>query len=48
VAGEVFDDAGLRLQAISLVERFGEERSRSDTVACVEQVVAEALAKLNG
>jgi glycerate kinase len=46
VAGEVFDDAGLRLQAISLVERFGEERSRSDTVACVEQVVAEALAKL--
>jgi glycerate kinase len=46
VAGEVFDDAGLRLEAISLVERFGEERSRSDTVACVEQVVAEALAKL--
>ncbi|MEY2464972.1 MAG: glycerate 2-kinase [Acidimicrobiaceae bacterium] len=46
VAGEVFDDAGLRLQAVSLVERFGEERSRSDTVACVEQVVAEALAKL--
>jgi glycerate kinase len=48
VAGEVFDDAGLRLQAVSLVERFGEERSRSDTVACVEQVVAEVLAKLNG
>ena len=45
VAGEVFDDAGQRLHAVSLVERFGEERSRTDTVACVEEVVAEALAK---
>ena len=46
VAGEVFDDAGQRLHAVSLVERFGEERSRTDTVACVEEVVAEALAQL--
>jgi glycerate kinase len=46
VAGEVFDDVGQRLHAVSLVERFGEERSRTDTVACVEEVVAEALAKL--
>jgi glycerate kinase len=45
VAGEVFDDAGERLHAVSLVERFGEERSRHDTVACVEEVVADVLAK---
>ena len=44
VAGEVFDDADQRLHAVSLVERFGEERSRADTVACVEEVVAAALA----
>jgi glycerate kinase len=44
IAGEVFDDAGKRLHAVSLVERFGEERSRADTVSCVEAVVTEALA----
>ena len=46
IAGEVFDDADKRLHAVSLVERFGEERSRADTVSCVEAVVAEALAVL--
>ena len=44
VAGQVFDDAGERVEAVSLVDRFGEERAMSDTVSCIEQVVAEVLA----
>ncbi len=43
VAGQVFDDVGQRVEAISLAGRYGEARSREDTLACVEAVVAEAL-----
>ena len=32
MAGQVFDDAGERIEAISLVDRFGEERARADAV----------------
>jgi glycerate kinase len=45
IAGEVFDGVGDRVEAISLVERFGEDRARQDTVACIEAVVAEVLAE---
>ena len=31
------------LAVVSLVERFGEERARQDTLACVQEVVSEAL-----
>lgn len=31
-------------EVVSLVERFGRDRAMTDTVACVEQVVAEVLA----
>lgn len=44
VAGQVFDDAQDRVAAISLVERFGDERARSDTIACVVEAVAARLA----
>jgi glycerate 2-kinase len=46
LVGRVLDgvDAGGRgLEVVSLVERFGEERSMRDTAACVEQVVVEVL-----
>ena len=46
VAGEVYDEAGRRVDAVSLVERFGEERARRDPCACVEEVVRERLEKL--
>jgi glycerate kinase len=45
IAGEVYDDAGTRVEAISLVERFGEARARSDPAACVDEIVRERLAK---
>jgi glycerate kinase len=44
VAGEVYDDADRRVDAVSLVERFGQDRARSDPTACVEEVVRERLA----
>ncbi len=45
VAGEVFDDIDGRIDVVSLVERFGRERAMGETVACVEQVVAERLSR---
>jgi glycerate kinase len=44
IAGQVFDDAGDRVEAISLVERFGEERARADTLTCIEEVAHDVLA----
>ncbi|MCB0961473.1 MAG: glycerate kinase [Acidimicrobiales bacterium] len=44
VAGEVFDGAGERVEAISLVERFGRERALADAAGCLAEVVAERLA----
>ncbi len=44
VAGEVYDDAGARVDAVSLVDRFGEARARSDPTACVDEIVRERLA----
>ncbi|MEJ7582891.1 MAG: glycerate kinase [Acidimicrobiales bacterium] len=43
VAGEVFDEVGGRITALSLVDSFGPERSRADTVACIEEVVTAYL-----
>jgi glycerate kinase len=43
VAGEVYDDAEARVDAVSLVERFGEDRARRDTTACIEEVVRQRL-----
>lgn len=44
VAGEVFDGVDGRLEAVSLVERFGPERAFADTLACITEVVAAHLA----
>lgn len=44
IAGQVFDGAEDRIEAVSLVERFGDHRARTDTVACIEEVAAEVLA----
>jgi glycerate kinase len=43
IAGEVFDSVGDRIEAVSLVERFGGSRARADTLACVEDVVRDVL-----
>ncbi|HEX9529530.1 MAG TPA: glycerate kinase [Acidimicrobiales bacterium] len=41
VAGQVFGEP--RARAISLVERFGEERAMADTLRCIEEASSEAL-----
>lgn len=43
VAGQVFEEVGDRVEAISLVERFGEERARDQVSWCIEQVAREVL-----
>jgi glycerate 2-kinase len=45
IAGEVYDDAESKVDAVSLVERFGDERAHNDTLACITEVVAERLAR---
>jgi glycerate kinase len=44
IAGEVFDGMAARIEAVSLVERFGEDRARGDTIRCIEEAVADLLA----
>jgi hypothetical protein len=47
VVGEVVDGLAAppaRPEVVSLVERFGVDRARTDTVACIEEVAAEVLA----
>lgn len=44
IAGQVFDGVEERIRAVSLVDRFGEERALTDTLACIEDVVDELLA----
>ncbi len=43
VAGAVYDGVATRAETVSLTERFGEERSFTDTLACVREVVAARL-----
>jgi glycerate kinase len=44
IAGQVFDGAEDRIEAVSLVDRFGEVRAREDTLACIEVATADVLA----
>jgi glycerate kinase len=44
IAGQVFDEAGDRIEAIDLVDRFGAERARTDTLVCIEAVAYDVLA----
>ncbi len=43
VAGEVFDGVDGRVDAVSLVERYGRDRAFADTLACITEAVAERL-----
>jgi glycerate kinase len=43
VAGDVLDGLPAELEAVSLTERFGGERSRLETLACIEEVVTTHL-----
>lgn len=43
IVGEVYDGVEDRIEAISLVARFGEARARTDTLACVEAATAAIL-----
>jgi len=43
IAGQVYDGAGARVEAISLVDRFGEARAWADTVACIREVTTDIL-----
>ena len=43
VVGEVAPDAPATIPVLSLSERFGPDRARTETTGCVEQIVAEYL-----
>ncbi|MFN8017213.1 MAG: glycerate kinase [Acidimicrobiales bacterium] len=43
VAGEVFDGVEDRVDAVSLVARFGRERAMGDTAACIAEAVRDHL-----
>lgn len=45
VAGDVFDAAETRVDAISLVVRYGRDRAHADALGCIEDAVREALAE---
>jgi glycerate kinase len=46
VAGDVMDPLPEGVAAVSLTERFGGERSRLETLACIEEVVGDHLRSL--
>ena len=43
IVGEVFDGVEDRVEVVSLVERFGEGRARTDTIACIEESARDVL-----
>ena len=43
IAGQVYDAVGDRIEAVSLVERFGETRAWGDTLACIQEVASDIL-----
>ncbi len=45
IAGRCFDGVDRRVDAVALVDRFGEERSMADVLACIEDVVADHLTR---
>ncbi len=44
IAGQVYDGAEARIEAVSLIERFGEQRAWSHALACIEEAAADVLA----
>jgi hypothetical protein len=47
VVGAVYDGVEQRIDAVSLVERFGDDRARHETAALIEEVVGERLRSLS-
>ena len=45
LVGEIFDGAGERIEARSLVHEFGRTRALADAVGCVEELAASVLAE---
>jgi glycerate kinase len=45
IAGEIYDGVADRLESVSLTARFGEERSTTHTIRCIEEVAAELLSR---
>ena len=45
IAGEIDEEVSERVDAVSLVQRFGETRAKRDTVACIEEVVSGRLSR---
>lgn len=43
IAGAIYDGVESRIEAVSLVERFGEERAMTATTTCIEEVVRDLL-----
>lgn len=43
IAGDVYDDAASRIEAVSLVELCGEVRARTATLDCIDEVVTALL-----
>jgi glycerate kinase len=43
IAGQVYDGAEQRIDTVSLVARYGEERAMADTAACITEAVGDAL-----
>jgi glycerate kinase len=48
VVGQVFDGCEERIDVVSLVERFGEDKALGDTVACIEEAARDVLAARSG
>lgn len=43
IAGDIYDDAAERIDAVSLVEAFGEERALNDPLTCLRAATREVL-----
>jgi glycerate kinase len=43
IAGQVYDTGAGRVESVSLVERFGDVRARTDTLACIARAAADIL-----
>lgn len=46
IAGQIYDGVDENIDAVSLVDRFGEDRARSDTTNCIAEVVTDHLRKM--
>jgi glycerate kinase len=43
IAGQVYDGIGDRIEVVSLVERFGDSRAWTETLACVQEAARDIL-----